>query len=1084
MAHAKRSNMLSRRLSRLALVLMITGLAGWALLPDSTFNFLSPTADAAGLVVTNTNDTGAGSLRQAILDANANGSAVVDTITFNIPGGGLKTIAPASALPTITTPTLIDGYTQPGASANTLDVGDNAVLLIELNGTNAGASANGLSINASGSTIRGLVINRFKNSGFESGIKVSSPNVKIEGNFLGTNSSGTAALGNGYGIMFNGAATNCIVGGTNNAARNIISGNKTYGVFFSDGANKDNTVQGNYIGTDSTGNIALGTQAEGIRVQNASKTTIGGTTTEARNVISGHTENGIGINGSDGNIIQGNYIGVKADGVGALGNAFEGVSVGFGSGNTIGGTADGAGNVIAYNGFRGIVILDKFSTGNAILSNSIFSNVGQGIGLDFDGVTANDSGDADTGPNNLQNFPVITSATSSGGTTFTGTLNSEANKQYRIEFFASAKDDPSSYGQGEIFLGFTNVTTVGNNASFNVTLPAGVPGTYFVTATATDPAGNTSEFSQALKLGGQSGPGAFSFSSANYAVNENVSTATITVKRTNGSSGAVTVNYATSNGTAIAPDDYIATSGTLSFANGETSKDFTFTIKDDAIHEPDKIVNLTLSNPTGSATLGSPAVATLQIEDDDPLPTLSINDISLTEGNGGSGATTATFTVTLSKVSTDTVTVKYDTEQGTASPNEDFLPLPSMSLTFAPGETSKQLSVMINGDTKAEADETFYVDLFDPTNATLSNFKGTATILNDDVAPSVQFDSLNYTVSEDAGRLEVQVTRAGDASVPFIVEFKTEDGNAQQKADYNIAVGTLKFAAGETSKTISIFITDDAYVEGGETFTLSLSSPAGAALGANVSSIVMIKDNDAAATADNPIDSAAFFIRQHYIDFLNREPEPGGYQGWQDTLKNCSPSGKDANGNFCDRIEVSSAFFRSEEFQMRGYFLYRFYEASLGRAPKYLEFMADLRRVTGFLNQQQLEDARMEFVKDFMARQEFKDKYDTLVDGAAYVDALTATAGVALANRDQLVASLQTNQKTRAEVLRAIAESPEVSGKFYNKAFVVMQYFGYLRRDPDILYLNWLETLNQTNDYRVMVNGFLNSLEYRQRFNQ
>jgi len=310
--------------------------------------------------------------------------------------------------------------------------------------------------------------------------------------------------------------------------------------------------------------------------------------------------------------------------------------------------------------------------------------------------------------------------------------------------------------------------------------------------------------------------------------------------------------------------------------------------------------------------------------------------------------------------------------------------------------------------------------------------------------------------------------------------YTTSDGNAQQKADFNIALGTLKFATGETSKTVSIFVTDDAYVEGGETFTLTLSSPTRATLGANSSSIVMIADNDQAQSANNPVDGTEFFVRQHYVDFLNREPEPGGFQGWKDILKNCAPGDPK-----CDRIEVSSAFFRSEEFQTRGYFVYRFYEASLGRAPHYLEFMADLRRVTGFLNSQQLETEKADFAKDFMAQQEFKDKYDTILDPAAYVDALAATAGVTLANRDALVQDLQTNQKTRAEVLRAVAESPEVTGKFFNKAFVVMQYFGYLRRDPDILYLEWIKTMDQNGgDYRIMVNGFLNSVEYRQRFNQ
>lgn len=1082
MAHAHKSNTLSRRLTRLVLVLMIVGFASRALLSDSALNFLSPIADAAGLVVTNTNDSGAGSLRQAILDANANGSAVTDTITFNIPGGGVKTITPASALPDIKTPTLIDGYTQPGASVNTLDVGDNAVLLIELNGASAGASADGLTISAEGSTIRGLVINRFAND-FHSGIAVSANNVKIEGNFVGTNASGTGALANGIGVSISG--TNCTVGGLNAGARNISSGNVRYGVYFVGSKTTDNAVQGNYVGTDATGTKAVANKEGGVLVQLSSRISIGGTTAAARNVISGNTQFGFAsTNGGGNNIVQGNYIGTASNGLGALDNS-SGIALQT-PGNTIGGTVSGAGNVIANNSFRGVYVLGNTSIGNSILSNSIHHN---GLGIDngtntfLDYVTANDVGDADTGPNNLQNFPVITSANSSSGTTtITGTLNSEANTQYRIEFFASEKDDPSGYGQGEIFLGSTNATTVGNNASFNVNLSVDVPAGYFITATATDPNGNSSEFSQALILGGVSGPGTLQFNQPDYAAYERVSVVPISITRTGGSSGTVMVKYATSNGTAISPDDYIGTSGTLTFANGETYKTFNVTVKDDFLHEPDKVVNLTLSNPTGGATLGNPSVTTLKIEDDDPLPTLSINDISVMEGNGGPGATTASFTVTLSKASTDTVTVKYNTEHsGTALYYEDFQQVPSASLTFAPGETSKQATVPVNGDTEPEADEIFFVSITDPSNATILRSKGTATIINDDVAPplpNVQMDSLNYTISEGAGRLDVQVTRSGDTSVASTVAYKTEDGNAQQKADFNIALGTLKFAVGETSKTISIFITDDAYVEGGETFTLSLSSPSGATLGANNSAIVSITDNDASPSANNPSDDTAFFLRQHYVDFLNREPDSAGYQGWTDILANCTQGAK------CDCIEVSSAFFRSEEFQVRGYFAYRFYETSLGRGPSYLEFMADLRRVTGYLSDQQLEDAKVDLVKDFMARQEFRDKYDAIQDPAAYVDALAATAGVTLVDRDALVLALQNGQKSRAEILRTVTESQEVGSKFYNKAFVVMQYFGYLRRDPDILYLNWIETLNQTGDYRAMVNGFVNSIEYRQRFNQ
>ena len=225
-----------------------------------------------------------------------------------------------------------------------------------------------------------------------------------------------------------------------------------------------------------------------------------------------------------------------------------------------------------------------------------------------------------------------------------------------------------------------------------------------------------------------------------------------------------------------------------------------------------------------------------------------------------------------------------------------------------------------------------------------------------------------------------------------------------------------------------------------------------------------------------------FFVRQHYIDFLGRDPDIIGFIGWQSILNNCSPSGKDSNGNFCDRIEVSSDFFRSGEFQDRGYFIYRFY-STVGRIPHYNEFMVDFARVSGFLTTQQLEDQKVAFIADFMARTDFQTRYGAVTDPTAYVNALLNTVGLPNHPTKQTwITALKNGTMTRAQVLRALVESAEMFNKYFNEAFVVMQYFGYLRRDPDILYLDWIDTLNKTGDYRVMINGFMNSTEYRQRF--
>ncbi len=242
---------------------------------------------------------------------------------------------------------------------------------------------------------------------------------------------------------------------------------------------------------------------------------------------------------------------------------------------------------------------------------------------------------------------------------------------------------------------------------------------------------------------------------------------------------------------------------------------------------------------------------------------------------------------------------------------------------------------------------------------------------------------------------------------------------------------------------------------------------------------------DAAFTASansgsivNPLDTTEYFVRQQYLDFLNREPEEGGFTSWVNEINNCA-----VGDTSCDRVHVSEMFFRSAEFQQRGYFVYRFYSASFGRKPDYAEFTPDMARVSGFLSNDQLEAAKTQYVNDFMARPAFASQYNSL-SNAAYVDALTNAAGISLANRQTLIDALNAGTQTRAQVLRQIAESGEVYQKYYNQAFVVMEYFGYLRREPDALYLDWINTLNQTGDSRHMVNGFVNSTEYRNRFMQ
>ena len=361
--------------------------------------------------------------------------------------------------------------------------------------------------------------------------------------------------------------------------------------------------------------------------------------------------------------------------------------------------------------------------------------------------------------------------------------------------------------------------------------------------------------------------------------------------------------------------------------------------------------------------------------------------------------------------------------------------------------------------------------------------------------PAIQLSSSSYSVSEGSPRVDITVNRSGDTTSSASVNFATNDaagltncnvfnGIASPRCDYSNTIGTATWAAGDaTSKSFSIAIVDDSYAEGTETFTISLNSPSGATLGAQSTATVTITDNEA-TNGPNPIDSTNFFVRQQYLDFLGREPDPFGFAGWTSTINNCAPG--DTN---CDRIHVSQLFFQSQEFQERGYFVYRFYPVAFGRKPDYGEFVPDLASVSGFLDANQLEAAKVAFINAFMARAAFVSAYsfpNTPTGNQQYVDALLNTAGVTLlpspATRQALINGLNGSTLTRAQVLRQIVESTEVSNKYNHQAYAVMEYFGYLRRQPDGFYLQWIAVLDATNDPRGMVTGFVTSLEYRNRF--
>ena len=514
--------MTTQRDKRGRAMLILAAVLAWA---------MTAGVSGATFVVTNSSSAGAGTLRQALLDSNTNPNP--DIIIFNISGGGVKTITPASALPLIQYPVTIDGTTQPGYAVSSL--------AIELIGT-AVPGANGLEFTGGSNVVRGLAINRFR---YQVQFNTNGSN-RVEGCFIGTDATGLIARGGGDGISLRESPNN-IIGGSTPAARNVISGNPFAGVALAGqlatnnlvqgnliglnvtgetgmpnnigvlggiwrnvvgnmtnfsqpaGANRivgnaisgntfdgvqfgfgssDNVVQGNVIGLAKSGHLLLPNGVQGVGVYDSTNNLIGGSLIGQGNLIAANGQAGVYLGvgnsgvGSFSNRVQGNFIGTP---ILKRGNARYGVHVNKGNGNMIGGFLPAEANYIAYNGSnllqRGHGVVIEAGTNNAILGNSIFANAGRGIDLGKDSFDVNDIDDADEGPNHRQNYPVVTGVSFDyvGNThEITWTLHAPSafpdghypdfGYQYRIEFFGNTEADPSGFGEGRTFLGYTNVS--------------------------------------------------------------------------------------------------------------------------------------------------------------------------------------------------------------------------------------------------------------------------------------------------------------------------------------------------------------------------------------------------------------------------------------------------------------------------------------------------------------------------------------------------------------------------------------------------------------------------------------------------
>ena len=395
----------------------------------------------------------------------------------------------------------------------------------------------------------------------------------------------------------------------------------------------------------------------------------------------------------------------------------------------------------------------------------------------------------------------------------------------------------------------------------------------------------------------------------------------------------------------------------------------------------------------------------------------------------------------------------------------------------------------------------------------------------------VQFTVGTISVTETpnaTAKVDLTVTRTGTTTGAASVNYATSDVTATDRSDYIAALGTLRFAAGETTKTITVLIIDDSYGEDPETFNMTLTAPVGCVLGTTPSVVVTINSNESVPGTHgpnlmkDPNFNNEFFVRQHYFDFLNRDPDPGGLAFWKGDIDQCEtrPPAERQACREVKRINVSAAFFRSIEFQETGYLVERLYKTAYGdfdgqsvccqvgtpvhtiKVPivRLNEFVPDTQEigrgvVVGLPGWPELLEAnKVAFIAEFVTRPRFTTAFPVSMTPTEFVDKLNTNAGNPLSpsERQGLINDLTSTAKTRAQVLRAVAEDPDLFAAETNRAFVLVQYFGYMRRNPNdpqdtdhTGYEFWLTKLNQFNGNFIqaeMVKAFLDSNEYKRRF--
>ncbi|MBV9864673.1 MAG: SBBP repeat-containing protein [Abitibacteriaceae bacterium] len=770
------------------------------------------------IAVTTAADTTGGpatSLRDAITTANANPGA---SIIFNIPtsdagfSGGVFTLQPTSALPAITADsTTINGASQTGFSGDTNTSGPEIVL----NGS-LSAGADGLTLNSFNGNISGLVINGFAHGINIDGQAGSTFGNVVQGNYLGTDATGTTAVPNSAsGIIIQNSAQSNTIGGLTAATRNIISGNGADGVIITGSNTTGNAVLGNYIGLQANGNTALG-NGTGILISGGAFANPGSTI--SGNIISGNTGSGINLTTTSArnSVVQGNSIGTNAAGTAAVPNGGDGIFVDTGAAiNTIGGISAGQSNLIANNGQDGIGVQGNTTTRNSIRGNVFLNNGGLGINLQtagesFNVVTNNDLGDGDSGGNTLQNYPVITDARSiNGSSPIIGTLNSTANATFTLDFYSISTPDPSGHGEAQTYLGAQNVSTDGSgNASFNFTYSGDLTGKY-VTATATTANGNTSEFAANFQVISPVLTLSVTPNSFSEAAGPGVATGTVTRNTPNGA--ALTVNlFSNISGKVSFP-------ATVTIPANQNSVTFSIDAIDNSIVDGDQTVVIVASQ-TGFTT----GTASVTVTDDDvPTLSLTINPNIFSEA-GGSNAATGTVTRNTLTNTAQTVNLSNSDPNSAQVPTTVTIPVGAASVNFS-----------IGGIDNSVVDGSRSITI----TATAPNFiqaSAQATVVDND-GPTLSLSVSPKTFSEaaGAGAATGTVSRNTPTTAALTVDLSSSNSKVQVPATVTIPVGAA-------SVTFPINAIDDAVASGPQAVTLAANA-------ANFNpglAIVNVTDND------------------------------------------------------------------------------------------------------------------------------------------------------------------------------------------------------------------------------------------------